>query len=388
MPQMTAARGLLLLALPWFLGGLVAYSLGHTAPSGILCAVGVAFLGTSCANSERFRGFSFSLWVLVFLLSSLSYPEAFHRWGDFELQRLITPLIQLIMFGMGTMLSLADFARVLKMPRAVVVGMVLQFSVMPLVGAGLARAFGFPPEVAAGLVLVGSCPGGVASNLMTYLARGNIALSVTMTACSTLVSPLMTPLMMTWLAGSYIRIPFWDMMLTIVRFIIVPIVAGLIANWVLRRLNLRGPWLDRLLSWIAMGSICVIVGIITSMSRDQLLQVGLALMLAAVLHNLAGYLFGYGGAWLCGLDEATRRTVAIEVGLQNGGMASGLAVSVLKSSDAALAPAIFGPWMNVSGSILASWWRTRIPATWPAADGGTDASLERPQVTGSATDSR
>ena len=359
MSRITVSSGLLLLAIPLLFAGGLAYGAGYATESGIGFAAGVACLGIASGASERWRGFAFSLWVLVLVISSLSYPEFFRNWGDFELKTLITPLIQLIMFGMGTMLSLADFARVLKMPRAVVIGMVLQFTVMPLTGALLARLFGFPPEVAAGLVLVGSCPGGVASNLMTYLARGNIALSVTMTACSTLASPLMTPLMMTMLAGQYVKIPFWDMMLTIIQFIIVPVVAGLVANWTLRKLNLRGPWLDRLLSWVAMASICFIVGIITSLSRDQLLQVGAALMAAAVIHNAAGYLFGYWGAWLFGLDESSRRTVAIEVGLQNGGMASGLAVSVLQSSDAALAPAIFGPWMNVSGSILASWWRSR-----------------------------
>ncbi len=359
MPNLTTARGFLLLSLSLCLLATLAYAAGHSALGGFGLAAGVACLAVASASSPRWGGCAFSLWVLAFVISSLAYPELFRSWGDFELKRLITPLIQLIMFGMGTMLSLADFTRVLKMPRAVIIGMVLQFSVMPLMGFTLATLFGFPSEVAAGLVLIGSCPGGVASNLMTYLARGNIALSVTMTACSTLVSPLMTPLLMTLLAGRFIEIPFWDLMLTIAQIIIVPVVAGLIANGLLRRWNLRGDWLDRLLSWLAMVSICLIIAIITSLSRDQLLQVGVALLIAAVLHNAAGYVFGYGGAWLLRLDESTRRTVAMEVGLQNGGMASGLAVSVLGSSDAALAPAIFGPWMNVSGSMLASWWRSR-----------------------------
>ena len=287
------------------------------------------------------------------------FPAPFRTWGTFELKLLIVPLIQIIMFGMGTMLSLADFARVLQMPRAVLIGIVLQFSIMPLVGAGLAAAFGFPAEVAAGVVLIGSCPGGVASNVMTYIARGNVALSVTMTACSTLVSPLMTPLMMKLLAGRYIQIDVVTMMFNILQIIIVPIAAGLIANRILRALKLRGDWLDRLLSLTAMAAICVIIAIITALSRDQLLSVGLALIGAAVLHNSLGYLLGYGGAALAGLTESDRRTVAIEVGLQNGGMASALAVNVLHSTDAALAPAIFGPWMNISGSALASWWRRR-----------------------------
>ncbi len=331
-------------------------------PAGSLVVAGVALLATAAGVSTKARGFAFSLWVAAFVAAAMFFPNAFIRWGSLELKTLITPLIQLIMFGMGAMLSLSDFGRVLKMPKAVLVGLVLQFTVMPLFGAGLAAAFGLSGAVAAGVVLVGSCPGGVASNVMTFLSRGNVALSVTMTACSTLVSPLMTPLMMHLLARQYIRIPVADMMLTILQIILVPIVAGLIANAVLTKLNLRGAWLDRLLSWLAMGSICYIIAIITALSRDQLLAVGASLICAAVLHNAAGYLLGYWGAAAAGLDEAARRTVAIEVGLQNGGMASGLAVNVLKSSDAALAAAIFGPWMNISGSVLASWWRERAPA--------------------------
>jgi BASS family bile acid:Na+ symporter len=329
------------------------------AATGVAAIAGIAAWATATGLSRRWRGFSFSLWVAAFVAAAMFFPAPFRNWGTFELKRLIVPLIQIIMFGMGTMLSLADFGRVLQMPRAVMIGIVLQFSVMPLVGAGLAAAFGFPAEVAAGVVLIGSCPGGVASNVMTYLARGNVALSVTMTACSTLVSPLMTPLMMKLLAGRYVHIDVVTMMLNILQIIVVPIAAGLIANRILRALKLRGAWLDRLLSLVAMVAICVIIAIITALSRDQLLQVGLALIAAAVLHNGMGYLLGYGGATLAGLEESDRRTVAIEVGLQNGGMASALAVNVLHSTDAALAPAIFGPWMNVSGSALASWWRGR-----------------------------
>jgi BASS family bile acid:Na+ symporter len=323
------------------------------------CVVGLCALATASGTSRRFRGFSFSLWVGAFVAAAMFFPELFRAWGSFETKRLIVPLIQIIMFGMGTILSLGDFARVLAIPKAVAIGMFLQFSVMPLLGAGLAVVFGFPAEVAAGVVLIGSCPGGVASNVMTFLARGNVALSVTMTACSTIASPFVTPLVMKVLAGQYIEIDIVNMMLSILWMVVVPVVGGLIANRVLRYFNVRGAWLDRALSWLAMSAICLIIAIITSLSREQLLSVGLALVAAAVLHNTMGYVLGYSGAWLLGLEETDRRTVAIEVGLQNGGMASGLAVNVLKSTDAALAPAIFGPWMNMSGSMLASWWRTR-----------------------------
>jgi BASS family bile acid:Na+ symporter len=348
---LSGSIGLVLVGIAWGLGG-----------DNLLAPVAMvtwSLFALALQATSRFRTFAFSVWVMVFVTAALVYPHLFRTWGAFELKNLMTPLIQLIMFGMGTTLGAADFTRVLAMPKAVLVGFLLQFTIMPLVGMAIAHSFGFPPAVAAGVVLVGSCPGGVASNVMTYLAKGNVALSVTMTACSTLASPLMTPLLMSLLAGQMIEVPFLDMVWSIVNMIIVPIVAGLVANKVLRMLGLAGDWLDSLLSVIAMAAICFIIAIITSLARDQLLGVGLALVGAAVLHNGLGYVLGYAGARLFGLDETTCRTVAIEVGLQNGGMASGLAVNILKSPEAGLAAAIFGPWMNISGSLLASWWRRR-----------------------------
>ena len=355
------SRGLLGLGLISLAGG-AALATGNAADQVVVgpCIVGgIALLALASFQSRHLRGIAFSLWVGTFVAAAMFYPTLFQTWGTFPLKKLITPLIQLIMFGMGTMLSVSDFARVLKMPRAVLVGLLLQFSIMPLLGAALAAAFGFTGQIAAGVVLVGCCPGGVASNVMTYLARGNVALSVTMTACSTLLSPLATPWAMSLLAGQYVDIAVSEMMMGILQMIIVPVLGGLIANHALQRAGWRGPWLDRLLSLLAMSAICFIIAIIVSLSRDQLLHVGAALVTAAVLHNSCGYLLGYWGARLLALNESDCRTVAIEVGLQNGGMASALAVNVLHSTDAALAPAIFGPWMNVSGSVLASWWRQR-----------------------------
>jgi BASS family bile acid:Na+ symporter len=357
----------------------------------------------------------------------MAYPVAFMSWYGFDLGILIVPLIQIIMFGMGTTLSVADFGRVARMPWPVFVGFVLQFSIMPITALVIAKAFGFEPEVAAGVVLIGSCPGGVASNLMTYLAGGNVALSVTMTACSTLVSPIMTPFLMARLAGQFIEIEFMKMMFEIVNMIIVPIVAGLIANRILYGRQkafakgsilaavgigcvllgiciaafaptsvltygtavlkkdgfivgalligvvalaklvigvwLRGPqnWMDKALPVVSMAGIVLIIAIITARSAEKLMSVGLYLIGAAVLLNFVGYVLGYWFARAARLDESACRTVAFEVGMQNGGMASGLAMNVLRSAPAALAPAIFGPWMNVSGSILATWWH-RKPA--------------------------
>jgi BASS family bile acid:Na+ symporter len=319
-------------------------------------ATGLALIALSLRRNPNLSGYAFTLWVLTFVTLAMAYPASFQDWLGGPTSRLIVPLIQIIMFGMGTALSLRDFTRVFSMPWPVLIGLSLQFLVMPLSGWALSHAFGFEGAVAAGVVLIGAAPGGVASNVMAYLAGGNLALSVTMTACSTFAAPVMTPLAMKVLAGEYVPVNFIEMMVSVANMVIVPIAAGLIVN---RLLHGRAAWLQRILPVVSMGAICIVLAIITALSRDKLLQVGPALIAAVAIHNAVGYLLGYWGSRLAGLVEADCRTVAIEVGLQNAGMASGLAISVLKSAQAGLAPAIFGPWMNVSGSILASWWRAR-----------------------------
>lgn len=299
-------------------------------------------------------GFTFS--VFAFGAAAMTFPLAFVAWGAFELKHAIGPLVQLILFGMGMTLTFADFRRVATMPKAVLVGIVLQFTVMPLVGYLSARAFGLRGEVAAGLILIGSCPGGVASNVIAYLARANVPLSVTMTACSTLLSPLMTPLAMKLLAGTYVPIEFLPMMMQILKMIILPLAAGLLIHRYAPRMAAR---LVKVLPFLAMASICVIIGITIGMSRDDLLRVGLALFAASAAHNAVGYLLGYHGAKLARLNPRDCRTVALEVGIQNGGMATGLAFNVLHSAQAAMASATFGPWSAITSSVLASWWRKR-----------------------------
>ncbi len=326
-------------------------------------AMSLAVCGASLLTIRpNLRKIAFTGWVMTCVLAAFLYPEAFKSWGTFQLKTLIVPLIQVIMFGMGATLALEDFTRVLKMPKAVIVGTALQFTIMPLLGYILAKAFAFEPSIAVGLILLGSCPGGVASNVMTYLSKGNVALSVTLTAVSTLLAPIATPMFMSLLAGTLVKIVFMEWVINIFQVIIIPIAIGLIVNRLLIALKWRGAWMDRCLSLIAMAGICFIIAIIIADSRDKLMTVGIKLVLAAMIHNLAGYVLGYYGAKLVNLDESSCRTVAIEVGLQNGGMATALAINTLKDPLAALAPAIFGPWMNISGSLLASWWGVRPPA--------------------------
>ncbi len=335
-----------------------AWATGHVGWSGASLVVAFALLAAYFQLHPKLNILAFTFWVFTMTCWALYFPSHFESWGGFRLSRLSTPLIQLIMLGMGATLSLGDFARALRMPQAVLIGMVLQFSVMPLLGWSIAVSFGFPPEIAAGVILIGSCSGGVASNVMAFLAKGNVALSVTMTACSTMMAPLMTPLAMRLLAGRFIEIEFLAMMRAIVELVILPVGAGLLLNRLLAR---RRAVLDRVLPGVSMAAICFILAIIAAGSRDELLQSGAALLGAALLHNVAGYGFGYFAAGAVRLPEVDRRTVAFEVGMQNGGMAVGLATGVLKSTAAALAPGIFGTFMNVTGSALASWWRDHPP---------------------------
>lgn len=396
--------------------------MGYRSEVGLPVIILFASLALFCMGHSFFKNFAFTIWVFVFVAASMFYPSVFGVWFRFDLKFLIVPLIQIIMFGMGTTLNVKDFGRVFVMPWPVFIGIFLQFTVMPLAGYSLAMLFNFDPEVAAGVILIGSCSGGVASNLMTYLAGGNVALSVTMTSCSTLISPLMTPFLMKVLAGRLVPIDFVAMMFSIFNMIIIPILAGLIANrilysrakWANRAVSLalissaslflsaaaiflredflgplatlkngiiigfaliclvalaklivnivlRGPgnWMDKALPIVSMSGICFIIAIITARSRDKLLTVGLALIAVAIIHNFIGYVLGYWGGRAAKLDETSCRTMGFEVGMQNGGMASGIAMEVLKSASAAMAPAIFGPWMNISGSVLANWWRRK-----------------------------
>ncbi len=334
--------------------------LGHTNQGVQAAAIAAACFALWVQTSARWNSFAFSIWVAAFVLQAFAMPHLFLDWPTGPAPQYVSPLIQIIMFGMGTTLTASDFGRVFLVPKSIAIGMVLQFTLMPSIGWALTKLLQFPPEIAVGVVLIGACPGGVASNVITYLARGDVALSVTLTACSTLAAPLMTPLAMSLLAGSEIDLSFSKMVIAIVEITLAPIFAGLGVSYFLQWMKWRGPWLDRVLSAVAMFAICVVIGIVVAQSRDALLKVGALLVFAAMIHNLLGYGLGYSLAKACRLDETTSRTIAIEVGMQNGGMATALAINVLQSPPAALAGAIFAPWMSISGSVLASWWRADV----------------------------
>jgi len=386
-------------------------------------------LALSFNGFTRLKSFSYTVWIFAAVTASMYFPQYFVKAGDYELKRLIVPLLQIIMFGMGSQMSVKDFTGVIKMPKGVVIGIVAQYSIMPIVGFSIASIFNFPPEIAAGILLIGCAPSGLASNVMSYIAKANLALAVTLAAIATLLSPLMTPLLMKTLAGQYIEIKFWSMMLDIINMMILPIIAGFIFNlfsksefsrknriiqlasylFIILVKNLiymqtyepssetsASPlnaaiesflwdmfwfyflpivvasalskafrdfenWMDKVLSFVSMAGIAVIITIITAAGRDSLLDVGLLLILASIMHNLAGYSLGYGAAKLFKMSERDCRTVAFEVGMQNGGLASGLALQMGKIATVGLAPAIFGPLMNITGSSLATYWRGKQP---------------------------
>ena len=322
--------------------------------SGIGVTLSLASLATAAHISPRFRRLSFALWVLAFAACAMSYPNAFISWGGFEMKQAVIPLVQLIMFGMGTTLAFGDFARVIRMPRAVLIGLGLQYTVMPLMGWTYAALFGLQGEVAMGLILYGSCAGGVSSNVITYIAGANLALSVTMTASSTILSPLMTPVAMKLLAGQYLPITMSSMMVSILKMILAPVLAGLLVN---RYLHRYAIWASRWLPGVSMWGICTVIAITIALSRDDLIAVALPLFGAAVCHNATGFALGYWSARAFGLNSVDSRTVSIEVGMQNGGMATGLAFDVLQSGAAALPSAVEGPWAAVTGAGLASYWR-------------------------------
>lgn len=311
-------------------------------------SLAIAFRG-----NKFLKGLSYTVMIIGVVSFAMYHPQYFKTIGSFKLSALIIPLLQIIMFGMGTELSLKDFINVVRMPKGIIVGVVFHYLIMPLIGFAIASLFDFPNEIAAGIILVGCCPSGLASNVMSYLARANLALSVSVTTISTLLAPFLTPLLLQWLGGSFVEINFWGMVWDITKIVIIPIVAGLAFHYLMRG---RFNWLDKVMPLLSMAGIACILAIMVAAGRDNLLKVGALLLVATFLHNVAGFFLGYWSARLMRFQERDCRTIALEVGMQNAGLATGLALTMGKMATVGLAPAIFGPVMNVNGSSLASWW--------------------------------
>lgn len=384
-----------------------------------------SFLGGACFVScvEGVKTLAFTAWTIAAVVAAVATPRLFQPLepGSPEYKTLILLLVQAVMFGMGAQMRLRDFLGVVRTPAPVAIGLACQFTIMPLVGYGLAVAFRLPPEIAAGMVLIGSCSSGLASNVMAYLGRANLALSITLTSVATMMAPVVTPFWMKTLAsslleGTAVELSFVRMMIGVVKIVVAPIGAALLHDYLLtagprsRRvayaigaagvawavvwwggalplgsglapladlsawllvgvalgvayhLLVTGlPRLADVMPLVSMAGIIYVTGMTTAEGRENLFAVGGALVAAVVLHNTLGFFLGYWMSRLLGMEPQSARTVAFEVGMQNGGMATGLAIEIGRLATLGLPAAVFIAWMNIAGSLLASFWRNRPP---------------------------
>ena len=289
--------------------------------------------------------------VLLSAIAALVFPEVFSRVKP----SVINPLLGVIMFGMGLTLRADDFRVVFSRPKDIIIGCLAQFTVMPLLAWALARLFALDEALTVGVVLVGCCPGGTASNVITYLAKGDLALSVGMTGVSTLLAPVLTPLLVLLLAGKTVNVDVVGMLLSILWVVILPIAAGLLVKRLWPRQTAVATDYLPALSTLA---ICAIVLIVIAANASKLMSSGLIVILVVMLHNVGGLAVGYGIGALLGMSAAKRKAVSIEVGMQNSGLASSLATLHFAAFPMATIPgAIFSVWHNISGAIVARIYR-------------------------------
>ena len=435
-------KALLLLACLLVSCSLAAFALNKPVLASPLLVTGFISTCFAMRGYPKLRGYAYTMWIFTAVAIALSYPRYFQSYDGYKLSGLIAPLLQIIMFGMGSHMNLKDFSGVLKMPKGVMVGLLCHYTLMPLIGYSIAKMFGFPPEIAVGIILVACTPSGMASNVMVFLGKGNLALAITVTAFSTMISPLLTPLLLKLFAGQMVHINVVEMVMEIVKMVLLPIVAGLSFNNVcfggVKRKSLywqmsvfllliitknvivyfalnASPghvltslfWdsliffvipllagllfkrfaggdpklLSRILSLISQIGLIIITVIIVANGYDTLLsRWGLLLVPAMLLHNCCGYFSGY---WFCRfirMNEQDCRAITFEVGMQNGGMASAMAVKLqgmeqmaqqtsnpgIKAVDLAMIgtgfpipAAVFSPIQNITGSVLAMWFNNK-----------------------------
>jgi BASS family bile acid:Na+ symporter len=306
---------------------------------------------------------AFPLFILAGTVVAFIAPEPFIPLTDH-----INLFLMVIMFSMGLTLTVPDFTVIAKRPTPVIVGVVAQFVVMPLLAILVAKVLGLNPALAVGLLMLGSVPGGTASNVIAYLAKGDVAVSVAMTSVSTLVSPIMTPALMLLLADTRTGVDGAGMALTLVQTVLLPVVGGLVVRTVLNR------WVDRIspvLPWLSIVGIGGVVFPAVANNADRLAEVGLIVFAAVLLHNVCGYILGYLTGRLFRLPESVNRTMAVEIGTQSAGLASGMAGRFF-SPEAALPGAVAAVMHNITGSVYAALARRRPIA--PAATGSTDSA--------------
>lgn len=301
-------------------------------------------------RSARFAVTVFPVIIIAAFLIGFLFPAQTAPLANFT-----NIALGIIMFAMGITLTIPDFALVVKRPLPVLLGIVAQYVIMPAIAVALVFLFQLPAELAVGVILVGCAPGGTSSNVITYLSKGDVALSVTMTSVSTLLAPIFTPLLTLWLAGTLLPVEASAMAMSIVQMVLIPIVAGLLVRWLLQ------TWIDKILPalpWVSVLGISYVVVAVVSGSADQIIDAGLLVLAVVVLHNGLGYLLGYFASRVFKYPERVARTTSVEVGMQNSGLAATLAAAHF-SPVAALPAAVFSVWHNISGGLLAVFYRYR-----------------------------
>lgn len=297
------------------------------------------------AAISAFFGKTLALWVILFSIIAYIEPSWFTGLAPY-----ISVLLGIVMFGMGLTLTAKDFSEVFTRPLEVLIGVVGQFVIMPCLAWALCTVLGLPPEISVGVILVGCCPGGTSSNVMTYLSRGDVPLSVTITACTTLLAPFVTPALIYLFASKWVDVSISAMFMSIVKIVVVPIVLGIVFNTLFHRTVRHAVVCLPLISVLAIVSIvCAVVAV----SHDRLAQTGLLIFVVVILHNCLGYLFGYllGKAFHLSLHK--KKTLSIEIGMQNSGLGVALAMAHF-SPLSAVPSAIFSVWHNISGPIIAT----------------------------------
>ena len=398
---------------------------GNHKITGISLILMCIALSYGVQSFQSTKGLMLTMWIFAAVCVAMFFPQYFIVWGKgenaFVLEtRLITPLLQVIMFGMGAQMSLNDFKGVFKTPIAVSLGVIGRYTVGTLLALAIVKIFTFDPLIAAGIILVACVPSGLATNVMSFLANANVPLSITMSAIATMLAPFITPFLMKIAGGAFIDVNVWGMMFSIFKMVIIPIIAGFIFNLFnqkkervktkvmqmcsffviillagiiglatpgkfnylqetvnflivfmllpavagyLLSLKYKGEQtlIKNVLAKLSQIGIVTIVLVITAAGQQYLLEAGILLLIVIIIHNILGYIFGYCLAWAFKLSERDRRTIAIEVGMPNAGLASGLAPTIGAIGQVGLAPAIYGPVMNILGSTLASIWKSNPP---------------------------
>ena len=264
----------------------------------------------------------------------------------------VNTLLGIVMFGMGMTLKLSDFKVVFTKPKAVITGILSQFIIMPLLAFLLVKIFNLDPALAVGVILVGSCPGGTSSNVMTYLAKGDVALSVGMTACTTILAPVVTPALVLLLGGATINVSYVSMLMSIVQVVLVPIVLGFVINHFFEKF---AQACAKVLPLVSVIAICLIIMAVVAANASKIMTVGWLIVVVVMLHNLCGYALGYGVGKVLGLSRDQMRTLSIEVGMQNSGLATSLATVHFATMPLAAVPGtVFSVWHNISGAIYAN----------------------------------